>query len=572
MSDGQCGGCGERTGGICGYCPITLVSSFRGTPPPSPLRARWAGLIAALVLSVLTGCGGGQASDASPVPSPDPNLSGGVVRVQAGSVRGQVAPDHVLFQGIPYAAPAEGELRWQPPAPVPPWQGVRDATKVGARCIQDSARDPDYGRGMSEDCLSVNVWSPTDAAGLPVMVWIHGGAFVNGSADVYDARWLATRGRMVVVTVNYRLGALGFLAHPDLGPADQLGNYGLADQQAALRWVRDNIGAFGGDPAKVTVAGESAGGMSVCDHLAAPASDGLFRAAIVMSGPCQAQLDVAAARAPSLEYAADVGCPDPATAAHCLRALPATALTEPVYYGHLGYDGLSGPVSGTSLLPVDPVRAFETDSPAARVPLLIGTTRDEFTLFMALEYLRLGHEPAPADYPALLEKTFGRDGPAVGERYPLNTYGGNVSAAYSAAVTDGAFACVADRIGDDLAGDVPVYAYEFNDRTAPTPEPLRTVPFPVGAGHSLELRYLFDIGGTPALDPVQQRLSDQMIDYFSRFVATGVPAAPDAPDWPVLDGDARDDGPRMAFDADGSRVATGFEQEHQCGFWDSLER
>lgn len=525
-------------------------------------------LLAVLVLLIACGCSGGgsQASGDDQVPTPDPTLGSGVVRTDSGSVRGLVAPDHVLFQGIPYAAPPVGERRWQPPAPPAPRPEMFDASKPGPRCVQDTSLDPDFGRIASEDCLSLNVWSPTGAVGLPVMVWIHGGAFVNGSADLYNAQWLAAKGRMVVVTVNYRLGALGFLAHPALGPPEQLGNYGLADQQAALRWVRDNIAAFGGDPKKVTVAGESAGAMSVCDHLVAPESAGLFRAAILMSGPCQAQLDVAAARQPSLEYAATVGCPDPVTAPACLRALPPAALEQPVYFGRIGDDALSGPVTGTSMLPVDPVKAM-AEGKALKVPVLIGTTRDEFTLFMALQYLRENREPEPADYPRLLADTFGPHAAAVEQRYPLAAYGDNVSSAYSAAVTDGAFACVADRMGDDMAKTgAAVYAYEFNDRTAPAPEPLRQVPFPVGASHSLELRYLFDVGGAPALDPVQQKLSDQMIGYFSRFVTDGVPAAADAPGWPRREGDTK---AWMSFDADGSRVVTGFEQEHQCDFWAS---
>ena len=540
-------------------------------------RPRWAAVVAVLVLLALSGCGrgGGQGPDSTQGPSVDPRLNSGVVGTESGAVRGLVAPDHLLFQGVPYAAPPVGELRWQLPIPPPPWEGVRDASKSGPRCVQDSSNDFSGGRGTSEDCLSLNVWSPTGASGLPVMVWIHGGAFINGSAEMYNAQSLATKGRIIVVTVNYRLGALGFLAHPALGPPGQVGNYGLADQQAALRWVRDNIAAFGGDPSMVTVAGESAGGMSVCDHLVAPESAGLFRAAIIQSGPCQAQLDLAAARQPSLDYAESVGCPDPATALRCLRDLPASELEDPTWYYHIGADALSGPVTGSSVLPVDPVAAIAADG-AARVPVLIGTTRDEFTLFVALQYLKLRRASELADYPVLLADTFGPDAGAVGERYPVGDYDGNVSSAYSAAVTDGAFACVADRIADDLAAaGAPVYAYEFNDRTAPAPEPLRQVPFPVGASHSLELRYLFDIGGAPALDPMQQRLSDQMIGYWSQFVSTGVPSAPEAPSWPRIDdgvdADSGAGGPRMSFDADGSRVSTDFEQVHQCEFWASLQ-
>ena len=213
---------------------------------------------------------------------------------------------------------------------------------------------------------------------------------------------LATGGNIVVVTVNYRLGALGFLAHSALGE----GNYGLADQQAALRWVADNIGGFGGDPAKVTIAGESAGAMSVCDHLVAPGSTGLFRAAIIASGPCQKQTDLTAARIVSAAYARDRGCPDDKTAAACLRALPATALTSPPWYIHMGDNWLTGPATGTSLLPVNPVDRLGTEN-AARVPMLIGTTADEFTLFPAMQYLRTRTLPTAADYSRLITSTFG---------------------------------------------------------------------------------------------------------------------------------------------------------------------
>lgn len=192
------------------------------------------------------------------------------------------------------------------------------------RCIQDTTYDPDYGRPTGEDCLNLNVWTPDGASRShkkPVMVWIHGGGF-NGSADIYDARWMATQGDIVVVTVNYRLGTLGFLADPALSQNGDVGNYGLADQQAALRWVRDNVAEFGGDPTQVTIAGESAGAMSVCDHLVAPESAGLFRAAILQSGPCQAQADRPTAQQVSAEYAAAAGAPMqprwrvPAKAAH----------------------------------------------------------------------------------------------------------------------------------------------------------------------------------------------------------------------------------------------------------------
>jgi para-nitrobenzyl esterase len=510
------------------------------------------------VVVLVAGCA--RSADVTPEP-PKPPADPAVVQTQTGALRGIVTPEHRLFDGIPYAAPPVGPLRWRPPAPAATWPGVRDATHTGPRCMQDTS-DLEMGRQTSEDCLTLNVWTPPPSdQKRAVMVWIHGGAFINGSSGLYDSRWLATRGNVVVVTLNYRLGALGFLAHPGLGAAG-IGNYGLADQQAALRWVHDNIANFGGDPDAVTIAGESAGGMSVCDHLVAPASAGLFRAAIIQSGPCQAQLALPDAERASLDYARDAGCGDPRTAAACLRALPADKLRKPVWYYRIGDDALSGPVTGTTVLPEDPVVAI-AQGRAAKVPVLIGTNRDEFTLFVALQYLRQKQAYATADYPQLLAETFGRDAPAVAARYPLARYDGSVPLAYSAAVTDGVFSCVADRMAEGLAGGDRVYVYEFNDRGAPAPGPLRTLPFPVGASHSLELRYLFDVGGAPALNTDQQVLSDQMIDAWTQFVRDGNPGGK----WPAFDAEEK----RLSLQPDGSRVETDFDQFHQCQFWAGLK-
>jgi para-nitrobenzyl esterase len=335
----------------------------------------------------------------------------------------------------------------------------------------------------------------------------------------------------------------------------------LADQQAALRWVRDNIADFGGDPDKVTLAGESAGGMSVCDHLVAPDSAGLFRAAIIQSGPCQAQLALPAAEKSSLDYAAKLGCGDPQSAAQCLRALPADKLREPVWYFRIGADALSGPVTDTKTLPVDPMVAF-ADGHAAHVPVLIGSNRDEFTLFVAMQYLRLGREYTPEQYPQLLAETFGDKAAAVEAHYPLQHYA-SVPLAYSSAVTDGVFACPTDRMAEGMARTQPVYAYEFNDRNAPAPGPVRTLPFPVGASHSLELRYLFDVGGAPPPQPAQKALSDQMIDYWAHFVRTGEPGQ----QWPRFDAGEN----RLSLQPDGSKVITDFDDAHQCAFWASAK-
>lgn len=540
------------------------VSSVEQVQPGPVRHRRLAALIFAI--AVVAGCTAGPSDGPASTPGPDPAL----VRTASGAVRGTVADDHRLFAGIPYAAPPVGALRWRPPEPAPAWDGERQATRSGPRCLQDPGGDIELGRQTDEDCLTLNVWTPPASnEKRPVMVWIHGGAFVNGSGGIYDARRLAARGDMVVVTVNYRLGTMGFLAHPALGAPGDVGNYGLADQQAALRWVRDNIADFGGDPDKVTVAGESAGGMSVCDHLVAPGSAGLFQAAIIQSAPCQAQAPLPVAEQRSLDYAAGAGCPDPATAAECLRALPADKLRKPVWFVEIGADELTGPVTGTKALPVDPVRAI-ADGTAARVPVLIGTNRDEFTLFVAMRYLQHDDRYTPEQYPGLLADTFGPDAGQVAARYPVDGFGADpqvsVPLAYAATVTDGEFACIADRMAARLAGGAPVYAYEFNDRAAPAPEPLRTLPFPVGASHSLELRYLFDVGGAPPLSPAQQTLSDQMIDYWAAFVASGAPSASDAPQWPQFG-----DGSFLSLQPDGNRVTRDYAREHQCAFWADLE-
>ena len=535
-------------------------------------RRAWAVFLVMAVAVAACGRGGGMTSSKHEPAYAGP-LDAGVVRTSMGLMRGMVAADYRLFQGIPYAAPPVGPLRWQPPRPAAKWAGTLDASKPGPQCMQDTGPNPHVGKPTSENCLTLNVWTPARGRGndkRPVMVWIHGGGFVNGSGDIYNSRWLAAKGNIVVVTINYRLGALGFLAHPSLGPAGNIGNYGLADQQAALRWVRDHIADFGGDPRKVTIAGESAGGMSVCDHLVAPGSVGLFRAAIIQSAPCQAQADVATGQHQSLGYAASTGCRNPASTAACLRALPATALDRPPWYVFIGdSDALSGPVTGTAVLPDGPVAAFAAGR-AARVPVLIGVNHDEFTMFAALRYSKLGRGIKSAEYPRLLADIFGADGAAVVAHYPPDHYGGDASLAYSAAVTDGVFSCATDRLADSLSQGAPVYTYEFDDPHAPAPGLLRRAPFPVGASHSLELRYLFKVGGAPLLDPGQRMLSDQMISYWSHFVANGKPNATGQPGWPAKNGDP-DHNLWMSLRPRNSGVITNFEEAHQCQFWASLK-
>ena len=323
----------------------------------------------------------------------------GVVEVQGGRVRGVHRHDHWSFSGIPYASSPAGPARWRPPAPPEPWTGIRSADRFGPVAPQaPSLIDVSLGgrpEEQSEDCLRLNIWTPgLDGGRRPVMVWIHGGSFVGGSGSggLYRGGTLARDGDVVVVTLNYRLGMLGFLAHPALASDSGswldgeewtgFGNWGLADQVAALRWVREHITDFGGDPDNVTLFGESAGGMSVSALLAVPAARGLFHRAIVESGgPYAYGPDQAASVAEQL--AAQLGVPMTRAG---LEQVPADALVEAVVSfdqrgGHRDDSGLlMMPVVDGGLLSVDPTSAVAAGS-VADVPLLIGTNRDEMSFF-----------------------------------------------------------------------------------------------------------------------------------------------------------------------------------------------
>lgn len=245
-----------------------------------------------------------------------------IVSTSHGAVSGVLSQSVRQYLGIPFAAPPVGNLRWQPPQPPVPWPGIRDGSVPSKRCAQPKTS---YGaESLSEDCLYLNVHVPSDIGSrrLPVMVWIHGGAFISGAAPDYDVRTLAAKAQAVVVSVNYRLGPFGFFRTPELAAQSAPVNFGLQDQQAALRWVRDDIERFGGDPSKVTIFGESAGGISTCLHLASPQSKNLFHKAISQSGPCRLSTQRTAA---DVEDAANqlstaAGCaPGPGQLA-CLRS------------------------------------------------------------------------------------------------------------------------------------------------------------------------------------------------------------------------------------------------------------
>ena len=278
------------------------------------------------------------------------------------------------FLGLPYAAPPTGNLRWRPPQPAAAWSGVRDATTFGPSCPQAPSPFAPPGQ-FSEDCLYLNVYTPaarSSFGGRPVLVWIHGGGLVQDGARDYDGTKLAADG-VVVVTINYRLGALGFLAHPALASHGAAGNYGLMDQQAALRWVQRNIARFGGDPGNVTIAGQSAGGLSVLAQMVSPGARGLFQRAIVQSGTFALnQRPLAVAEAAGETFATAVGCADQSAA--CLRSAPVSDLVA-----NFGVE-IPGVVDGAVL--TQPIGTALARGQFARVPVINGITHDEELLFV----------------------------------------------------------------------------------------------------------------------------------------------------------------------------------------------
>ena len=492
-----------------------------------------------------------------------------VVQTASGAVRGLVYADHRVFSGIPYAAPPVGRLRWQPPEPVRTWPGVRDATSAGPVCPQFADNGTIAGR---EDCLYLNVTTPAPSAHarLPVMVWIPGGGFVQGAGSDYDATRLATQGHVVVVTVNYRLGALGFLALPQLrGNNADWGNYGLSDQRAALRWVRDNITVFGGDPHTVTISGQSGGAYSVCAHLAAPGSRGLFARAILQSGPCGNSFVTArTAETRGEKAAAQLGCSQPATLMACLRSKPAASLVPVGADRVFTATGLIGdlpwmPVAGTPVLPVQPLVALRSGT-AAHVPVMQGSTTDELRPLVALQFAPPSQMLTAQTYRTIVSQLFRRRASAVLDRYPASRYP-SPGIALATVLTDWGRklgACPVLPADDAAARHNQVYAYEWAQDSGQT-----LAGLPLGAPHGGELRYLFDGSFSqqpPLSDPAQVALSRQLIGYWAQFARTGDPNAADLPSWPAY----RIGGPVLSLAAGPQKIETvAFAASHQCSFW-----
>jgi len=438
-------------------------------------------------------------------------------QVTGGAIAGASRDGVDAFLGIPFAAAPVGDLRWRAPQPVPSWPGVRAAQTVGSDCMQDKANNPlpaGYENATSEDCLYLNAWRPHGASKpLPVMVWIHGGAFImgSGSLPIYDGTALAKKG-VLLVTLNYRLGRFGTYAHPLLS-AEQSGspvaNYGLMDQMAALRWVRENAAALGGDPKNVTVFGESAGASSVNFLLTSPLARGLFDKAISQSGGASnAPQPLAAFEAAGLEWARSKGVRDGDVAA--LRALPAaTVLDAPVR-------NVAAPVLDGKLVVHDTATAFRLGE-AAKVPYLTGANDYEQSLMKWL----------PGAGPAMLAKMG-----EPGERILAEYLQPGVMREQAIGRMWGEMAMVEPtrrRARQQAARGVPVWLYRYSY----VPEALRSIV--PGAGHDNEMEMVFatpSVQARPGWSANDQKMAEQVSNYWVAFAKTGKPQVPGQPDWP----------------------------------------
>jgi para-nitrobenzyl esterase len=512
------------------------------------------------------------------------------VKVTSGTLEGTgpQASGVRAFKGIPFAEPPVGGLRWMPPQPVKKWQGIRQSTQFGARCMQQ----PVFGdmnfrsTGMSEDCLYLNVWTPAKPAGdrLPVLVYFFGGGFIagDGSEPRYDGEGMARRG-IVSLTVNYRLGVFGFLAHPDLtkeSPHHASGNYTLLDQRAALLWVRENIAAFGGDPQRVTIAGESAGSIAVSAQMASPLSRDLIAGAIGESGSIIAALapvPLAQAEEQGVKFASAAG----AEGIAALRAIPSAQLLESA--GKPGTPRFTPTIDGW-FFPEAP-RAIFAAGKQAHVPLLAGWNSEESNARGVLGR----DQPTKANFEKAVERLYGGDAKAVLAEYSPASDADVLQAATD--LSSDRFIAYSTWTWIDLCGktgDKPVYRYLYaRPRPRMTPEMgnatpglaggvvrgagAATAPPPParGAVHSAEIEYAMGNLSTNkvyAWTPDDYKVSTTMQAYFANFIKAGDPNGPGLPKWSAANAGG-DSGELMRID-----VETRAEKDQHPGRYLLLDR
>jgi len=510
--------------------------------------------------------------------APAPILPG-VVQVQGGQVQGDVVGNARRYLTTPYAKPPIGELRWQPPQKPDAWTGLRHEAEFALACAQNmSAGSP---ASRNEDCLYLNVWQPNPPpTAAAVMVWIHGGGnFAGGTNDKvptseqlwFDGRVFAERHGIVVVTLNYRLGPLGFFAHPDLAAeGGNAGNQGLLDQNFALQWVRDNIAAFGGDPGNVTIFGESAGSSDVCYHVASPKSRGLFHRAISQSGGCTGGLgrEVTPDRTEAAiqDFARLLGCEARAGQLACLRQKPIDEVMQNAMQPN-PMAGDSGPgqfrfsivVDGPNgMVPKTASLAFDAGE-LARVPYLLGSNSDEGTLFL----LGTTGPMTEAEYRTELTNRYGAAADQLATMYAPSKYGGSARKALERVVGDAGLVCgTHDSARRAAKAGLTVFMYNFN------------LPWAVGGGslgvaHAAEISHAFGVPYLPVPDANSQLVADEMNAYWARFAKTGDPnGAPSAATWPRFLPDAADSDQRLQIDPQW-QVLANFRKD-ECALWRTL--
>ena len=459
------------------------------------------------------------------------------------------------FLGIPYAKPPLGELRFQPPEPAARWRGERQATEFGPSCMQNPGALSATGE-LSEDCLTVNVYSPQnpDYGSLPVMVFIHGGAFVAGGSNQYDGWRLAEEYGTVVVTLNYRLGALGFLSHPELDlemGVPQSGNLALKDQQLALKWVQQNIAAFGGDPARVTLFGESAGSMSACVHMVAPGSQNLASAFILESAVCVGGLPLN-----SKPQSDAVGealmqnfCAEAADPLACLREVPAAELVAwGADAGIFGAGWAPTVVPESDILPAPPVALIEAGQ-YNQGPVIVGTNRNEWGLFQLI-----GAADSVADTAGLYQYIDGTYPPALAT--PLKALYAPPSDALANAklvelITDQVFRCPAREFArrvQAMGSDVWLYSFDH-----------------LPAFHAMELPYVFGNPSATLAPVLNEAVRAAVQGYWTQFAYSGDPNQPPLPLWPKYD--AQSD---MSISLQETPVVEQGLAAGTCDFWSAL--
>lgn len=530
---------------------------------------------------------GGAGTPGDPVCPIDAQAAPGVVFSTKGALQGHAVPggSSVAFLGVPYASPPVGALRFRAPEPHACWPGVRDAKAYGNECPQ--AGTGPSGVSGDEDCLTLNVWVPEDAlpksgekasgaAALPVLFFIHGGAEIAGASNqpvgagnLYDGRALAEREHVVVVSTNYRLGALGFLAHPALDAEDphaRSGNYAILDLVTALGWVQKNVASFGGDPARVMVFGESAGAANTCILTASPLAKGLFSSALMESGGCAAP-PMATREQVGADVAKTLGCASGSAAdvAACLRSKsPADVVNARSSLGDLAsadlrstWDMPYGANVDGYVLTEDPLSAFRAGR-YNHVPFAIGSNKDEMELFVPQ-----GSVNTCFDYETQVRKLTGSIADQVLALYPCSDYL-LPRWAYVDVGTDAAFTCQARRVARALAGSPgakPVYRYYYTHARDYGPAAAER------SFHTAELPFVFRTWPNEGYvaTPAETALSDAMQSYWAAFAKAGDPNGGLAPAWSAYDAAADD-----VITLDDTIGQTNGVKSAKCDFWDSV--